>query len=86
MSAADGLLVILPQRDDAETLAAELRRAGWAPCDLHRERLAGDDDPEAAEWVLTLVTAPDGSPADAHRADLEELAERYEGFVTAWEH
>jgi hypothetical protein len=86
VSEADGLLVILPQRDDAETLAAELRHAGWAPCDLHRERLAGDDDPEAVEWVLTLVTAPDCSPADAHRAELEELAERYEGFVTAWEH
>jgi putative hydrolase of the HAD superfamily len=86
VSEADGLLVILPERDDAEAVAAELRRAGWAPCELHRERLAGDDDPEAAEWALTLATAPDGTPADGRRAELEELADRYEGFVTAWEH
>ena len=85
MSDADGVLLILPERDDAETAAAELRHAGWAPCDLHPERLAGDDDPEAVEWVLTLATAPDGSPAGGRRAELEDLADRYEGFVTAWD-
>jgi putative hydrolase of the HAD superfamily len=82
---AHGLLLILPERDDAEALAAELGRVGWAPCDLHRERLAGDDDPEAVEWVLTLATAPDGSPAGGHRAELEELADSRDGFVTAWD-
>lgn len=85
MSTVAGLLLILPEREDAEAVAAELRLAGWAPCDLHRERLAGDDDPEAVEWVLTLATAPDGTPAGGHRDALEELGDRYEGFVTTWE-
>jgi hypothetical protein len=81
-----GLLLILPERDDAEAMAAELRDAGWMPCDLHRERLAGDDDPEAVEWIVTLSTAPDGAPASGHRDSVETLADSHDGFVTAWEH
>jgi putative hydrolase of the HAD superfamily len=84
VSVVDGLLLILPGRDDAEIVAAELTEAGWVPCDLHPERLAGDDDPEAVEWVLTLATAPDGSPAAGHRTSLEALADTYDGFVAAW--
>jgi hypothetical protein len=80
-----GVLLVLPEREDAEAAADELLDAGWAPCEVHRERLAGDDDPEAVEWVVTLSTAPDGSDAREHRASLDVLAEGYEGFATPWE-
>jgi hypothetical protein len=80
-----GVLLVLPEREDAEAAADELLDAGWAPCEVHRERLAGDDDPEAVEWVVTLSTAPDGSPARDHRASLDLLADDYEGFATTWE-
>ena len=86
MSSADGLLVILPERDEAEAVADELLDAGWHPCEIHPERLAGDDDPEAVEWVVTLSTAPDGSPAGGHRDALDSLAGSHDGFVTAWDH
>jgi hypothetical protein len=80
-----GMLLVLPEREDAEAAAEELLDGGWAPCEVHSERLAGDDDPEAVEWVVTLATAPDGSPADEHRASLDLMAEQYEGFATPWE-
>jgi putative hydrolase of the HAD superfamily len=79
------VLLVLPERDDAEAAAEELLDAGWGPCEVHPERLAGDDDPEAVEWVVTLSTAPDGSPANDHRASLDVLADEYEGFTTGWE-
>jgi hypothetical protein len=80
------MLLVLPERADAVALADTLLAAGWAPCEVHAERLAGDDDPEAVDWVVTLATAPDGSAARLHRAELDALSEEYEGFVTAWEH
>ncbi|WP_329789036.1 HAD-IA family hydrolase [Lentzea sp. DG1S-22] len=75
------VLLILPDRDDAEELAAELLEAGWAPCAVHRDMLAGEDDAEDVDWVVELTTAPDGLPASAHRAELDELAERHDGFT-----
>jgi putative hydrolase of the HAD superfamily len=83
---AGGLLLVFPEREDAEAVADELAGKGWAPAEVHRERLAGDDDPEAVEWVVTLSTAPDSAAAAAHRAELEALADTYDGFVTAWDH
>lgn len=75
------VLLILSDRDEAEELAAELREDGWGPCAVHRDMLAGEDDAEDVDWVIELTTAPDGTPASAHRDRLDELAERYDGFT-----
>jgi len=75
------VLLILPDRDEAEELAAELLEAGWGPCHVHRDMLAGEDDAEDVDWVIELTTAPDGTPASAHRAELDDLAERHDGFT-----
>ncbi|MBM7859500.1 HAD-IA family hydrolase [Lentzea nigeriaca] len=75
------VLLILPDRDDAEELAAELLEEGWGPCAVHRDMLAGEDDAEDVDWVIELTTAPDGTPASAHRPELDELAERHDGFT-----
>ncbi|WP_170191784.1 HAD family hydrolase [Saccharothrix syringae] len=80
---ADGaLLLVLHDRDDAEEAARELAEAGWAPCAVHRDLLAGEDDAEDADWVVELVTGPDGRAASLHRGLVEGLAARYDGFVT----
>ncbi|ANZ42854.1 hypothetical protein BBK82_18885 [Lentzea guizhouensis] len=77
------VLVILPDRDEAEELAQELLEEGWAPARVHRDMLAGEDDAEDVDWVVELTTAPDGTPASAHRPELDELAERHDGFTGA---
>ncbi|KOV80411.1 hypothetical protein ADL03_33015 [Nocardia sp. NRRL S-836] len=75
------VLVVLPDRDEAEELAGELGRQGWAPALVHRDMLAGEDDAEDVDWVIELTAAPDGSPASAHRHELDVLAERHDGFT-----
>ncbi|CCH34901.1 hypothetical protein ABZ816_20280 [Actinosynnema sp. NPDC047251] len=79
---AEFLLLVLHDRDEAEALARDLRAAGWTPCAVHKDLLAGEDDAEDADWVVEVTTAPDGTPAPARRAELEALAERHDGFVT----
>jgi HAD superfamily hydrolase (TIGR01509 family) len=37
------VLLILSDRDEADELAAELLADGWAPCSVHRDMLAGED-------------------------------------------
>ncbi|MBB5955098.1 putative hydrolase of the HAD superfamily [Saccharothrix tamanrassetensis] len=78
---ADFLLLVLHDRDEAAGLARELAGRGWTPCAVHKDLLAGEDDAEDADWVVELTTAPDGTPAHAHRAELEALVEPYDGFV-----
>jgi putative hydrolase of the HAD superfamily len=79
---ADEVLLVLPDRADAERLAAGLAANGWAPAAVHKELLAGEDDAEAADWVVELLTAPDGSPASTRRDWLDTLAEEYDGFTS----
>ncbi|NUT51993.1 MAG: HAD-IA family hydrolase, partial [Saccharothrix sp.] len=76
------LLLVLHDPADAGEAARELAEAGWSPCAVHKDVLAGEDDLEDADWVVELVTGPDDRPASAHRGLLEELAGRYDGFVT----
>jgi putative hydrolase of the HAD superfamily len=75
------VLLILSDRDEAEELAEELLADGWGPCAVHRDMLAGEDDAEDVDWVIELTTAPDGTPASAHRTELDELAARHDGFT-----
>ncbi|MEV0678303.1 hypothetical protein AB0I60_17485 [Actinosynnema sp. NPDC050436] len=79
---ADFLLLVLHDRDEAEQLARDLRGAGWTPCAVHKDLLAGEDDAEDADWVVEVTAAPDGTPAHGRRAELEALVERHDGFVT----
>ncbi|RKT57538.1 hypothetical protein [Saccharothrix australiensis] len=79
---ADFLLLVLHDRDEAEELARGLRAAGWAPCAVHKDLLAGEDDAEDADWVVEVATAPGGAPAHTRRAELEALLEPRDGFVT----
>lgn len=79
---ADEVLIVLPDREDAERLAAGLAANGWAPAAVHKELLAGEDDAEAADWVVELLTAPDGTPASTRRDWLDALAEEYDGFTS----
>jgi len=82
-STVEGMLIVLPAREDAEQLAASLAEQGWLPCAVHKELLAGEDDAEDADWLVELATAPDGTPAAAHEEYLAGLAETADGFVTS---
>jgi FMN phosphatase YigB (HAD superfamily) len=79
LSEEDGVLVVLPDRDDAERVAGQLAERGWSPCHVHRDLLAGEDD---ADWVVELVSAPCGGPARARMDELDELAGSHGGFAT----
>ena len=74
--------VTLPMIAPGVGAARELADAGWSPCAVHKDVLAGEDDLEDADWVVELATGPDDQPASAHRGLLEALARRYDGFVT----
>jgi hypothetical protein len=54
-------LVVLPERDAAEELAALLRAEG-VDASVHRELLAGDDDLEDAQWVVAVEPGPASLP------------------------
>jgi putative hydrolase of the HAD superfamily len=75
------VLLVLPDRGDAERIAGDLAAQGWRPALVHRDVLAGEDDLEDADWVVELTTAPDGRPADSLRDLLDDLAERHDGFT-----
>ncbi|WP_026419351.1 hypothetical protein [Actinoalloteichus caeruleus] len=77
-----GVLVVLPDRADAELLADGLAEEGWRPATVHRELLAGEDDAEDADWVVELLSTPAGEPATALRNRLDELALPLHGFTS----
>ncbi|MEU7021790.1 hypothetical protein AB0C52_16855 [Streptomyces sp. NPDC048717] len=72
-------VLVLPDRDAAEEVAAELPdRFGVAEePQLVRDALAGEDDAEDAQW-LVVVEDPDGR---LDPADLDSLASEYEGWL-----
>lgn len=72
-------LLVLPEREDAEAVAAELAdllAEGAEPPRIHRDALAGDDDPEDAQWVVEMRDIPLGWDAAA----LEELVAAKDGW------
>ncbi|HEY8373360.1 MAG TPA: HAD family hydrolase [Pseudonocardiaceae bacterium] len=76
------VLLVLPDRDEAERLAEELTADGWTPCTVHRDMLAGEDDAEDVDWVVVLEQAPDGLPATAWLDELDRIAEQHDGFTS----
>jgi putative hydrolase of the HAD superfamily len=79
----DSVLLVLPDRDDAEQIAAQLRDAGYLPALVHRDMLLGEDDAEDVDWVVELTTGPGGTPVGDTLATLRELADSHDGFVTS---
>lgn len=79
------ILVTLAERDAAEELAEQLREQGYAPCTVHRDMYAGEDDAEDVDWVVEVRTGPDGASAIMDEEGLSALAEEYGGFVNVEE-
>lgn len=77
------VLVTLREKADAEELAEELRDAGYEPCTVHRDMLAGEDDAEDVDWVIEVQTGPHGGPAAFEEPHLATLAADYGGFAVA---
>ncbi len=71
-------LLVLPDRDAAEDVAAGLRSRG-VEVGVHRELLAGEDDLEDAQWVVAVEAGPSALAVDD--AELEAAAEAGEGWV-----
>ncbi|GAB3497900.1 hypothetical protein [Nocardiopsis coralliicola] len=83
-SAAEGaVLVTVHDREDAEELAEQLADQGYAPCSVHRDELAGEDDAEDADWVIEVRVGPHGGPAVFDETHLALLADDYGGFAVA---
>lgn len=71
---------MLPDRDTAEELAAELTRRFAGPHEepqFVREALAGEDDAEDAQWLVVLE-APEHH---YDRGELGALADEYDGWL-----
>jgi len=75
------VLVTLAERDAAEELAEQLLEQGYAPCTVHRDMYAGEDDDEDVDWVVEVRTGPGGAPAVMDEDGLSALAEEYGGFT-----
>lgn len=69
-------LIVLPERESAESLADDLEAEGLPDVRVVREALAGEDDPEAHEWAVYVRTPSD--PAYAVR--FEALAAAQDGW------
>lgn len=72
-------ILVLPDRDAAEEVAAELTERLGLPEEPQpiREALAGEDDAEDAQWLVVLE-APAG---DYDTGTLAALAESHEGWL-----
>ncbi|WP_407564890.1 hypothetical protein [Streptomyces sp. 184] len=71
-------VLVLPDRDAAQEVAElAVERFGLAgEPQLIRDALAGEDDAEDAQWLVVVEDA-----REAVAAELEELAESYDGWL-----
>jgi len=71
-------VLVLPDRDAAEEVAGlAVERFGLTgEPQLIRDALAGEDDAEDAQWLVVVEDA-----REALAAELEELAESYDGWL-----
>ncbi|GAA2040773.1 hypothetical protein N0X72_08805 [Streptomyces carpaticus] len=79
MTEATPLILVLPDRDAAEEVAAELTDRFPLPTEpqLVREALAGEDDAEDAQWLVVL----EDPPSTVDPAALASLAEEHDGWL-----
>ncbi|MEW1952655.1 hypothetical protein [Terrabacter sp. NPDC080008] len=76
MSAGTEHLIVLPDREVADELAAELEAEGLPEVRVVREALAGEDDAEDHEWAVYVRT-----PAErAYAVRFEALAAAHGGW------
>ena len=78
-------LIVLPEKDVAERIAAELREEGFTEVRVARESLAGEDDAEAVEWAIyvredNVVDDPGNGTENGLRERFEALAEEHDGW------
>ena len=77
-------LIVLPDRDDAERVADELRDEGFTEVRVVREALAGEDDAEDHEWAIYLreemVGDETGPVAEGLRERFVAIAEEHDGW------
>lgn len=77
-------LVVLPDRDTAEQVAADLVEEGFTDARVVRMPLAGEDDSDADEWgvhvVEDTVADPTGPVAHGLRDRFRALAEEHDGW------
>jgi hypothetical protein len=69
-------LLVFPERDVAEEVAASLSDEGFTDVRVVREALAGEDDSEDHEWAVYVRTPSD--PAYAVR--FQALAAAHDGW------
>ena len=72
-------IVVLPDRDVADRIAAELRDEGFTEVRVEREALAGEDDAEAVEWAVYV--REENVVDDAGAATESGLRERFEALA-----
>jgi len=75
-------LLVFPDREAAELVAARLETAGLADVRVVREALAGEDDSEAHEWAVHVRTPDDR----AYAVQLQAIAERHDGWYDPHPH
>ena len=75
-------LLVFPERDAADLVAAQLTAAGLSDVRVVREALAGEDDSEAHEWGVYVRTPEDAAYAVEFRA----IAERHDGWYDPHPH
>lgn len=77
-------LLVFPDRDVAEQVAAELEDEGFTSVRVVREALAGEDDSEAHEWAVHVVEAmvadESGAVAQGLRDRFSALVEEHDGW------
>jgi len=78
-------LIVLPDKDVAEQIAAELREEGFTEIRIEREVLAGEDDAEAVEWVVhvredNVADDPGSGTESGLRERFEALAAEHDGW------
>ena len=78
-------LIVLPDRDLAERIAAELRDEGFTEVRVEREELVGEDDAEAAEWAVhvredNVLDDPGNATESGLRERFEALAAEHDGW------
>ena len=78
-------IVVLPDRDVAERIAAELRDEGFTEVRVEREELVGEDDAEAAEWAVhvredNVLDDPGSGTENGLRERFAALAEEHDGW------
>lgn len=77
-------LLVFPDRDVAEEVAADLRDEGFTEVRVVREALSGEDDAEDHEWAVYVRednVADESGPVEGGLRDrFEALAEEHGGW------